>query len=402
MEKIKNRKRFAEIEHCLQRYFETTIVPVMKSVREELNHKQVKELADYQRSPAGILASANPYMDTSWQTIRLTGEWNSKTAEDYLAMCNGRIQNNKTMQEDLTVLADEWRNTVLAEVGQERYDTLSEHIGCDLSFAYIEGRMEDLMVGRMVKEKIPHSAADYIFQKAVGQSIWNLPNEISKSPLEKEIGRHVEEAYRPTRMEKGAGTAIGSVVDAVTLGGIGSWKNLAVFVGSDLILGNLMKESDANPQKNKTLLMESGISKGVFGSDSNVFEEFRKDTSRTEKHTSHYLQTINGRLGHKIHIPNKSNGTTVWDTCASHEFIPLFQIGEDKERDKKANTRMYLWSSHREWRMLIWQIRKPCQQKILKWKQPIFLRKIPFQRNYRKKRNRNDSPSKRIHTVGTG
>jgi len=98
---IKNSKRFAEIEYSLQHYFEGSVLSVMKQVRKTLNAKQVKELADYQRSPAGIMASSNPMLiDMGWQAVRTAGEWNSKTTEDYLRMCNEKMQNDKAMQRD--------------------------------------------------------------------------------------------------------------------------------------------------------------------------------------------------------------------------------------------------------------------------------------------------------------
>ena len=65
MSQIKNPQQFAAIEYCLQHYFTEELAPVMKQVKDELNRKQVKELADYQRSPAGILAAANTGMVAS-------------------------------------------------------------------------------------------------------------------------------------------------------------------------------------------------------------------------------------------------------------------------------------------------------------------------------------------------
>ena len=52
MSQIKNPQQFAAIEYCLQHYFTEELAPVMKQVKDELNRKQVKELSDYQRSPA--------------------------------------------------------------------------------------------------------------------------------------------------------------------------------------------------------------------------------------------------------------------------------------------------------------------------------------------------------------
>lgn len=140
---IKNSKRFAEIEYSLQHYFEGSVLSVMKQVRKTLNDKQVKELADYQRSPAGIMASSNPMLiDMGWQAVRTAGEWNSKTTEDYLRMCNEKMQNDKAMQRDFALLSAEWRKAVVKQIGRTKYDALSKQIGCDLAYAYIGQRME--------------------------------------------------------------------------------------------------------------------------------------------------------------------------------------------------------------------------------------------------------------------
>ena len=185
---IKNSKRFAEIEYSLQSYFDKSVVTVMTQVKDTLNAKQTKELADYLRSPAGIVANSNPLAPhLGWQTVRMTGEWSSKTTEDYLKMCNTKMQNDKRMQQDFAVLASEWRNAVVGEIGRKRYDELSRQIGCDMAYAYIGQRMEDLMIGKMMKDDMPKSSIEYIMRKAAKQSIWGLSDELMKSPLTKEI-----------------------------------------------------------------------------------------------------------------------------------------------------------------------------------------------------------------------
>ncbi len=84
--------------------------------------------------------------DDPYATLKITGKWNSKTTEDYLAMCKEAIVGNKDMQRDLAVMAEEWRKAVVTEIGRERYDALSKQLGCDLAYAYIDHRMEQLMI----------------------------------------------------------------------------------------------------------------------------------------------------------------------------------------------------------------------------------------------------------------
>ena len=110
MNSPKQSQRFAEIEYCLQRYFDGQLAPVMGNVQQELSKKQIKEYNDYATSISGILRSATSGMkgmpDDSMQFVKLTGEWNSKTAEDYVEMCRERISSSKDFQKDLGCMAE--------------------------------------------------------------------------------------------------------------------------------------------------------------------------------------------------------------------------------------------------------------------------------------------------------
>ena len=339
---IKNSKRFAEIEYGLQQYFEGSVSPVMAQVKKTLNAKQVKELADYQRSPAGIMAASNPMMvDIGWQTVRTTGEWNSKTTEDYLKMCNVKMQNDKAMQRDFAVLAAEWRNAVVGEIGRARYDALSKQIGCDMAYAYIGQRMEDLMINKLVKDNMPKSSMEYIMRKAAKQCIWGLTEELMKSPLTKEIEARGEKAYKPSNAEKVAGRVAGSAVDAVSLGAFNGWASFAKFVGCDVALGYALDKAVGSTEQHKEQMMERSISKGVFGSNGNVFDGFRKQASGLEEPGS-TLQTINSQLSHKIKLPTKKYKPMAWTTNSKNDnpfpgFTPdtSFLNTNDKRKDPK-------------------------------------------------------------------
>ena len=315
---IKNSKRFAEIEYGLQQYFEGSVSPVMAQVKKTLNAKQVKELADYQRSPAGIMAASNPMLvDIGWQAVRTTGEWNSKTTEDYLKMCNVKMQNDKAMQRDFAVLAAEWRNAVVGEIGRAKYDALSKQIGCDMAYAYIGQRMEDLMINKLVKDNMPKSSMEYIMRKAAKQCIWGLTEELMKSPLTKEIETRGEKAYKPSRAEKVAGRVAGSAVDAVSLGAFNGWASFAKFVGCDVALGYALDKAVGSTEQRKEQMMERSISKGVFWSNGNVFDGFRKQANGLEEPGS-TLQTINSQLSHKIKLPTKKYKPMAWTTNSNN------------------------------------------------------------------------------------
>lgn len=332
MSTIKNPTRFAELEYCLQGYFDGKLAPVMKQVRDDLTHKQLEERGRYQSSLAGVLASANPYVDNTEFVLKQTGKWNSKTTEDYLAMCNQKIWKDKNIVKDLALLAGEWRNAVVKEIGRSKYDALSKACGEDLAYAYVAQRMEDLMIGKLVKDNTPKSTMDYILRKAAQNSIWGLQEELMKSPLTAEIEARGEKAYKPSKTEKFAGRATASVVDAVTMGGIGSWKSLATLVGSDMALGYILDSKKGNAEQRKEQVMELSISKGVFGQNGNTFTGFRSQAKKVNATDNGYVKTLNSKLHNKIHIPQKAFTPMAW---TDNSFKFPFQKEQEKRNDPK-------------------------------------------------------------------
>lgn len=332
MNTINNPMRFAELEYCLQSYFDGKLVPMMKQVQDTLANKKVDEKGRYQSSLAGIFASVNPYADNTDYVLKHTGKWNSKTTEDYLAMCNQKIWKDKTIVKDLATIAGEWRNAVVKEIGRSKYDALSKACGEDLAYAYIAQRMENLMIGKLVKDNTPKSTMDYILRKAAQDSIWGLQEELMKSPLTAEIEARGEKAYKPSKTEKFAGKATASVVDAVTMGGIGSWKSLATFVGSDMALGYALDTKKGNTEHRKEQAMELSISKGVFGQSGNAFASFRSQAKKVNATDNGYLKSINSKLNNKIHIPQKAITRMAW-TDNSYKF-PFLQEQEKRNNPK--------------------------------------------------------------------
>ena len=332
MNTINNPIRFAELEYCLQSYFDGKLVPKMKQVQDTLANKQVDEKGRYQSSLAGIFASVNPYADNTDYVLKHTGKWNSKTTEDYLAMCNQKIWKDKAIVKDLATIAGEWRNAVVKEIGRSKYDALSKACGEDLAYAYIAQRMENLMIGKLVKDNTPKSTMDYILRKAAQDSIWGMQEELMKSPLTAEIEARGEKAYKPSKTEKFAGKATASVVDAVTMGGIGSWKSVATFVGSDMALGYTLDTKKGNTEHRKEQAMELSISKGVFGQNGNAFAGFRSQAKKVNATDNGYLKSINSKLNNKIHIPQKAITRMAW-TDNSYKF-PFLQEQEKRNNPK--------------------------------------------------------------------
>lgn len=322
MDGIKHSGRFAEMERLMSDYFHSHIAPVMSKTQAFLTEKQGEEMKEYSTSLGGILStmasSAQPLSDP-YQVLKVTGEWNSKTTEDYIEMCKAEITGSAAMQQDLVYMAGQWRDAVVQEVGRERYDKLSEQLGGDLAYAYVDYRVEQLMIDKLVKERMPKSSADYIIRKAGESSLLGLSQTLNRSPLAEEIEARGEAAYRPSKLEKGAGWVLGATADSVMLGGVGSWATLARFVGADVAISAVANHFE--PEMPDTLSVEQCISKGVFGSEGNVFEDFRREAATIPANTipakeNMFVATANEQLKNKIPV-------------VSSDFMEWMQAGND-------------------------------------------------------------------------
>jgi len=146
--------------------------------------------------PDGGMAATQSYNDR----LRYTGKWNSKTTEDYIEMVKKELK---------------------------------------LVGVTVDAAMEKKMIDKMIKDKIPRSSIEYIIRKAATSTLFYLPQEVAKSPLEKSMDAEAERRYNPSAWEKNTGRAIGSVTDLLCMGGFGGgWKTAATWVGGDLVLSH--------------------------------------------------------------------------------------------------------------------------------------------------------------------
>lgn len=124
----------------------------MDNVRERLLRNQADEFREHSFSfgslmagaigPDGGMAATQSYNDR----LRYTGKWNSKTTEDYIEMVKKELK---------------------------------------LVGVTVDAAMEKKMIDKMIKDKIPRSSIEYIIRKAATSTIFYLPQEVAKSPLEK-------------------------------------------------------------------------------------------------------------------------------------------------------------------------------------------------------------------------
>lgn len=319
-------------------YFHSHLAPVMRETQSYLTRKQGEEMKEYSTSLGGILSmmasSAQPLSDP-YQTLKVTGEWNSKTTEDYIEMCKSKIFASKEIQHDLAYVAGEWRSAVVGEIGRERYDALSGELGCDIAYAYVDYRVEQLMIDKLVKERMPKSSADYIIRKAAESSLLGLSQTLNRSPLAEEIERRGEAAYRPSRLEKGTAKVLGASADSLMMGGVGSWATFARFVGADVAISAVTDHFASKEPED--LSVEQCISKGVFGSNGNVFEGFRKEAAAMLSKENTLVAEANGQLQKKI--PVMSFNYMDWWKTGKKEVPMWYGNNRESEEERKQAER---------------------------------------------------------------
>ena len=303
MAEPKNMDALVEAEYCLGRYLDGNIAGVMDDVRRDLIKKQGQERAEWNTSFGGILSSladagrCAPGIDTSSQILKATGEWNSKTTEDYLVMCKEAVVNDKELSHDIVALTISWRSAMVASIGRERYDKVSQQIGCDLAAAYMDYRLQQTMVDRLIDKETPKSTAEYIIRKAAGESLFGLPYTMNRSPLEAQIAKEAEARYKANGWEWGGAKAASFAIDTVATMGRGSWANLAKLAGVEVVFAGVEAYMDSKGKDN-SITIEQCISQGVFGSgeNENVFDSIKAQAGWLDAERCEGVTRINSNL----------------------------------------------------------------------------------------------------------
>ena len=303
MAEPKNMDALVEVEYCLGRYLDANIAGIMDDVRRDLTQKQGEERAEWNLSLGGILSAmadashCAPGIDTSSQILKATGEWNSKTTEDYLVMCKEAVVKDKELYHDIVDLTIEWRKAMVESIGRERYDWASKQIGCDLASAYVDYRLQQTMIDRLIDKETPKSTAEYIIRKAAGESLFGLPYTLNRSPLEAQIAAEAEAKYKANGWEWGGAKAASFAIDTVATMGCGSWANLAKLAGVEVVFAGVEAYVDSK-KKDNTITIEQCISQGIFGSgeNENVFDSIKTKAGWLDAANSEGVARINSNL----------------------------------------------------------------------------------------------------------
>lgn len=303
----------------------------MEQVRREVSDKQLEELKDYSNSFAGTMSMAsNPMGGPSSASIEMvaqTGVWSRLKTEDYIAMCQERIGKSEQITADLKLIANDWRTELVGAVGRERYDAMSRALGMDLSYAYASFRMERLMIERLVCQKMPKSSLDYVMKAAAESSLLGLPAQLQRSPLDREIAEAGEKAYAPSLLEKGTGKVLSFGMDTVTTCGFSSWASLGKLALFEVVSDGAGAIYDATRRKDEEPNVEQLISQGVFGSEGNILNTFRKQSQYIDPHDNTYIRGLDEKMQGRMRLIPEENLAWMKEVSWQPEYKPFNELG---------------------------------------------------------------------------
>ena len=193
--------------------FTSTVVPIMDKVRDDLQRKQADEYERHSRSWGAMMAgAAGPdggmaSMDAYNSTILYTGEWNTKTVEDYIDMVKAELKKKGIA---------------------------------------VDAVLEKKMIDHLVHQQMPKSTVEYILRKAAEGTIFYLPQRARTSSLQDHINKEAERQYNPSLASEITGNILSWAANAASTGGFGGFigqtiLDLGVEGGSRLAPGQESK-----------------------------------------------------------------------------------------------------------------------------------------------------------------
>ena len=193
--------------------FTSTVVPIMDKVRDDLQRKQADEYERHSRSWGAMMAgAAGPdggmaSMDAYNNTILYTGEWNTKTVEDYIDMVKAELKKKGIA---------------------------------------VDAVLEKKMIDHLIHQQMPKSTVEYILRKAAEGTIFYLPQRARTSSLQDHINKEAERQYNPSLASEITGNILSWAANAASTGGFGGFigqtiLDLGVEGGSRLAPGQESK-----------------------------------------------------------------------------------------------------------------------------------------------------------------
>jgi hypothetical protein len=199
--------------------FKSEVLPVLKEEQHKMEEAKKKELLKHQSSlgrnmlggigPDGGMTATSLYDST----INITGEWNKKTADDYL-------------------------------------DAVKESLS--KKGIKVTPEIEQQMIDYLVEQKLPKSTFEYIVYKIQERNFLSSSLSTTKTPLEGHIKQEAEKEYDPSIITELVGETTAFLSNAIATLGQGA---VASFVGQT-ILNKATSSIDNSEEQQKKYIEE--------------------------------------------------------------------------------------------------------------------------------------------------
>lgn len=187
----------------------------MDKVRDDLNRNRAEEYKRHTGSVGALMASAagpdggmsatHAYNDT----IYYTGQWNTKTVEDYVTL-------------------------VQAELRKRGIE--------------VDAVMEKKMVDYLIHQRMPKTTVEYIMNKSAEGFLFSIPQRMRSSSLDHHISKEAEKRYDPSLLSEITANVVSWISNAAATAGVGG------LIGQTAIDGaTAAADKVADGQQNKYL-----------------------------------------------------------------------------------------------------------------------------------------------------
>lgn len=319
-----NLQQMAEMEYCLQKYYNENIAPMVSSVRKDLEAKKQSEASRYWKEQHSPFAEPSV---TDHATIHKM-EWNSKDSEYIVHESQRRLNDNASFRQDLSKFVQIYQAILQRDLGTQKYEILSKSLDCDLASYYVGQRFYDMNLRQLAQYELPLKSS--LFVQSMERSLLGLGKMLtaqSQSSTEASVHDVADRLHNPSfgeqlKCELGA-MAIDTGLYALTTGGVGLQT-----IGWDLVarVGILGYQNNTKTESEKR---EANASQWMFG-NTEMQKRIVEESKKVRSSQSSFVQAINKELANKMKI--QAYSPTISDDAIRQTQLYLIRnyVGKDK------------------------------------------------------------------------
>lgn len=293
-----NLQQMAELEYCLQKYYNENYAPVLSVVKKELDAKKAEEAARYYEQNWSPFVEPSVAHHSQVQQL----EWNSKDSEYVVSECMDRISKSNAIKADNEKFVAVYQCILMRDLGETRYKELSDSIGTDLGTFYFLQRLEDMQLHQLAEYELPIKSS--FFLQAMERSWIGLAGSFTSSKKQseteyriKDIANRLDNPSLGRRLRDEAGAlAVDTGITALATGGLSLSTvgvDAAFRVGVELWNPMGGKSDDEKSEEERSLTLFN---------NSTTVRQIIDASKKVKSSQSLFVQSLNKELNNKMKI----------------------------------------------------------------------------------------------------